>query len=200
MATLRLNSWSRLIFRWCKALAYQMADSLDLFSERIGLLGAAAFIVTWITVAAHILSGNEGLPWKKAAFKWGASLFVFLTTASLISGSILKLRARREIQILTSRPELQKIVLYTSDCRVIATKYLGKSLNRLDYNSPSGSRFLGKKYKLAIISNDTVAQFRLVQNNYDTTIYQVFYLKYITTSSNDIGLMKIESSVTQQCK
>lgn len=189
-----------MISRWFKALAYQMADSLDLFSERLGLLGAAAFIVTWITVAAHILSGSEEFPWKKAAFKWGASLFVFLTAASLISGRILKLRARREIQMLTSHSELQRIVLYNSDCRVTATEYLSKSLNRLDYNSPNGSRFLGKKYKLAIIDSDTVARFRLVQNNYDTTIYQVFYLKYITTSSNDIGLIKIESSVTQQCK
>ncbi|NML64887.1 hypothetical protein HHL22_06675 [Hymenobacter sp. RP-2-7] len=177
-----------------------MANSLDLFSERIGLLGAAAFIVTWITVAAHGLSGSESLPWKRASFKWGACLFILLTTASLISGNILKSRARREILLLTRSPKLQKIVLYNSDCRIIATNYLSASLSKLDYDSPSGSRFLGKKYSIAIINNDTVARLRLVQNNYDTTIYQVFYLKYITTTSNNIGLMKIESSVTQKCQ
>lgn len=173
---------------------------LDSFSERIGLLGAAAFITTWVIGAAHGLSGAEGFPWQRTSFKISAGSFIVLITLSIISGNILQSRALQEIAKFTKSIKLKKIVLYNNHCQVVQTDYLGKSLNKLNNNSPSGSRFLGKKYRLAIINEDTIARFKLVQNNYDTTLYQLFYLKYATTSGNSIGLIRIEPSITKYCK
>jgi len=173
---------------------------LDSFSERVGLVGVAAFITTWVIAAAHGLSGAEGFPWQRTSFKISAGTFIVLITLSIISGNILQSMACREIAKFTRSKKLKKILLYNNHCQVIQTEYLGKALNKLDNDSPSGSRFLGRKYQLTILNEDTVARFKLIQNNYDTTLYQIFYLKYTTTSHNAIGLIKIEPSITKHCQ
>ena len=177
-----------------------MIKYLDLLSYCLGLIVAAAFLIIWVIVAAHSISSEDAPINRIFYFNWWLSVLVTGVVATVATGQLVKRFARDEVRTLLNSATVKQLVIYNQSCRVLQTRKFISVLTNLDSDWPTESRFIRHKYKVAIVANDTIARFDLIQNNTDSTLYRVLYLNYTSTANNGIGVIRITPPMVQPCQ
>lgn len=177
-----------------------MIKLLDAVTYWLKVLGAAAFAVTFAIAAAHSISKEATPLWRLSSFrKWLAVTFLVLVLV-IAPTYVINKAIQTELNLLVKKKGVLAIILYTADCKIFQPKQFLRSLAKADAVWPSGSRTTRQSYKVAVLDNDTLARFELIQNSWDSTIYKVYYFSDTTAHQEDIGVVKINPSLSRQCK
>lgn len=177
-----------------------MIKFLDLLSYWTAIIGAATVVISMAIVAAYIITKEEAPIWQILHFKRWISLSIILIAVTKLSGWCVTNAARDEIHTLTKQIQGKRIVIYNGYCSTIQTRFFTNALNELNHSRPVGSRLTAVEYKIAIISTDTLAVFRIIRNSFDSTLYSIYYPKYSYTNINDIGNLRMAPYYVAACK
>lgn len=177
-----------------------MIRLIDLFADCTCILGAAAFVITIAIAAAHHISREDVPLWHLSFFrKWVAATGVAAIVAAIPSYLVSK-AIRTELQLLAKNNDITSVIIYNNNCKSVQSPNFIYKLAESNAYWSNGGRTTDQVYKVAVLGSDTLARFELIQNSYDSKLYQVYFFSKILEHTKEIGAVKINPSLLQQCK